>query len=166
MIRKKMVMIGASGVGKTSLVSRSVFGIFSPNYRKTVGVCIDKKVIEVDGQTATLMLWDLQGEDEHSKIRTSYVTGSSGFFLVADGTRSQTLDVAVRLRDEVLELVPDIPFVLLVNKSDLRLAWQVSTERLETLRATGWDVVETSAKDGQGVEDAFDRLGRRMLQQR
>lgn len=156
-------MVGASGVGKTSLVSRFVFGIFPQSYQATLGVSIDKKDVQIEGRTATLMLWDLQGEDPRTKVRLSYLSGSSGFFLVADGTRAETLDIAVRLHDEVLAVAGEIPFVLLVNKADLRSAWQVTGERLEALRAGGWDVVETSAMAGQGVEQAFDRLARRML---
>lgn len=165
MIRKKMAMVGASGVGKTSLVSRFVFGIFPQRYQKTIGVSIDKREVEVDGREATLMLWDLQGEDDRAAVRMDYVKGSAGFFLVADGTRARTLDVAERMRDEVLAVTGDVPFALLVNKSDLQAGWEVPAARLDALRAAGWDVVETSAKAGDGVEEAFDRLAGRMLRQ-
>lgn len=163
MIRKKIVMVGAAGVGKTSLISRYVFGIFSDRYQSTIGVSIDKKVLDVDGRRVTLMLWDLQGEDAKAGVQLSYLAGSSAFFLVCDGTRGRTLDVAVRLRDEVLAVTGDVPFCLLVNKCDLVSSWQVTAKRLEELREAGWDVVETSAKAGDGVEAAFDRLAHRML---
>ena len=67
MIQKKICMLGAFAVGKTSLVKQYVSGIFSEKYHTTVGVKIDKKMVEVDGQSMTLILWDLHGEDEFSK---------------------------------------------------------------------------------------------------
>ena len=71
MLHKKICMLGSFSVGKTSLILRFVQSIFSDRYLTTVGVKIDKKVISVDGQDVTLMLWDLYGEDEYQKIRMS-----------------------------------------------------------------------------------------------
>src|ERR1700675_4666549 len=90
MLQKKVCMIGSFSVGKTSLIQRFVSSIFSDRYLTTVGVKIDKKVVRVDGEDVTLVLWDLYGEDEFQKMRMSYLRGASGYLLVADGTRRAT----------------------------------------------------------------------------
>ncbi len=163
MNKYKICMLGAFAVGKTSLVRRYVHSIFSDRYQTTLGVKIDKKSLEVDGRPVELILWDLAGEDEFMKVRTSYLRGSAGGVLVADGARAETLDILFELKDKLFGEVGPVPLVLLVNKSDLRASWAIEAERLEQLRAAGWQVIETSAKSGDGVEAAFELLAQRLL---
>ena len=87
MIQKKICMIGASGVGKTSLIAKFVHSMFSDKYLTTVGVKIDKKTVSVDGAEVMLMIWDLAGDDDFQRLQISYLRGTSGYLLVADGTR-------------------------------------------------------------------------------
>ena len=102
-IQKKICMLGSFGVGKTSLVSQYVRSIFSDKYLSTVGVKVDKKEVVVDNQRVNLVLWDLYGEDGFQTIQQSYLRGTSGYLLVADGTRFETLAAARDLRDQKLE---------------------------------------------------------------
>lgn len=163
MIQKKVCMLGAFAVGKTSLVERYVKSIFSDKYHTTVGVKVDKKEVLVDEQTMSLVLWDLYGEDEFQKIRMSYLRGTSGYLLVADGTRGATLETALRLKRTVEEEVGTIPFVLVLNKNDLADAWEIDAGRIDALAAEPWTVMKTSAKTGANVEEAFLSLARMML---
>ncbi len=163
MLQKKICMVGSFAVGKTSLVSRFVNSIFSDKYLTTVGVKIDKKTILVESQEITLLLWDLAGKDEFQELRTSYLRGSSGYLLVADGTRANTLDVAVKLQQEVEAAIGKVPFIFLINKYDLLDKWTIEESDIEALRSKGWDIVVTSAKEGLSVEEAFLALGARML---
>ena len=64
MIQKKVALLGAPGVGKTSLVRRFVESLFDESYLRTIGVKIDKKRVSVGGQDVTLMLWDVAGAEE------------------------------------------------------------------------------------------------------
>ena len=163
MIQKKVCMIGASGVGKTSLVAKFVHSLFSEKYLTTVGVKIDKKSLTVDGTEMTLMIWDLAGDDDYQRLQTSYLRGTSGYLLVADGTRSITLDQVLDIQKRVVEAVGAAPFLLALNKADLASQWEITDQRMAELRALGWESFQTSAKDGVGVEEAFAALGRRML---
>lgn len=156
-------MLGSFAVGKTSLVRRFVSGIFSERYVTTVGVRIDKKEVAVDGKDVDLILWDLHGEDEFQRIRATYLRGSAGYLLVVDGTRRDTLDVALELHDSTREALGDVPFSLLVNKGDLRAQWELTEADLDGLRARGWPVLTTSAKTGDEVETAFQELARRLV---
>lgn len=164
MIQKKICMLGAFAVGKTSLVSRFVKSIFSEKYLTTVGVKIEKKALIVESQEVSLMLWDLAGEDEFLQVRMSYVRGSSGYFLVADGTRRNTLDTMVSLQQRVEESIGHVPFIVLLNKVDLREQWEMDNAAIHELTQKGWPVFLTSARTGAGVEDAFVLLTKRMLE--
>ncbi len=163
MIKKKICMLGTSGVGKTSLVSRFVTSIFAEKYQTTVGVKIDKKPLTIDGQDVELVVWDLAGDDEFQRLNTSYLRGAAGYLLVADGTRKATLEAAVDIRNRVQEVVGDIPFVLALNKSDLKDAWEVEAAALATLESQGWKIDETSAKEDEGVNRIFEDLARAMI---
>jgi small GTP-binding protein len=158
MIQKKICMLGATGVGKTSLVSRFVLSMFSETYLTTIGVKVDKKTLSVDGADITLMLWDIYGEDEFQTVRTSYLRGAAGYILVADGTRQRTLDTARELQSKAMAVVGNVPFVLVLNKADLAGEWRVDDRALWKMAEDGWTLVKTSAKTGAGVEEAFLKL--------
>ncbi|HSC26696.1 MAG TPA: Rab family GTPase [Vicinamibacterales bacterium] len=163
MIQKKICMLGAFAVGKTSLVSRFVHSIFSDRYLTTVGVKIDKKGVDLGHERVELIVWDIYGEDDFQKVRLSYLRGASGYFLVADGTRRETLDTAFTLQESAQLTIGHVPFLLLVNKADLAGEWKIDEKVLARLAARGWRVARTSAKTGAGVEDAFAALARAML---
>ena len=162
MLQNKICMLGGFGVGKTSLVSRFVSSIFSDTYLTTVGVKIDKKKVSLDAGEMTLMLWDIYGQDELQTVRDSYLRGATGYLLVADGTRHSTLDTAVSLHKRAESVIGRVPFLLLLNKRDLEREWQVDEQTLVALVKQGWRVVKTSAKTGEGVEEAFATLAREM----
>ena len=156
-------MLGAFAVGKTSLVAQFVRSMFSEKYQTTVGVKIDKKSLKVGADDVNMMLWDLHGEDEFQKIRSSYLRGTSGYLLVADGTRAETLDLAIGIQQTVQQEVGDIPFILVLNKSDLATQWALEQNTLDNLTAKRWEIIKSSAKTGEGVEEAFLSLAQRML---
>jgi hypothetical protein len=84
--------------------------------------------------------------------------GAAGYVLVADGTRPSTLDVALSLRQRVDAENGPLPFVLLLNKSDLTEQWGIGDAKVEELRQSGLWVQPSSARTGEGVEDAFKEL--------
>jgi small GTP-binding protein len=165
MIQKKVCMLGGFAVGKTSLVSRFVRSIFSEKYLSTVGVKIDKKQLSIDGNDVTLMLWDVNGEDDFQLVQPSHLRGMSGYLLVVDGTRRATLETARQLQQKAADTVGPRPFLLLLNKSDLGPSWEIDEQAFYTLADQGWRVVRTSAKSGEGVEEAFEKLARAMLEE-
>ena len=166
MLQKKICMLGASGVGKTRLVQRFVQSIYSEKYHSTIGVKIDKKIVEADGQAVTMMLWDVQGEDDEHKIRTAYLRGASGYLLVVDGTRPETLEVARTIQQRFAVDQVKIPFVLAVNKIDLIDAQVVTEKDLSFINGENAFLLKTSAKTGQGVNEAFQKLAEKMLAQK
>lgn len=162
MLQKKICLLGAFGVGKTSLTRRYVSSIFSDTYLTTVGVKIDKKSVDVGGTEVSLVIWDIAGEDEVSAVRTSYLRGAAGYLLVVDVTRAQTLEVAKSIQARVAAEIGNIPFLCLLNKIDVE-NWDIAPVRFDELQQSGWTMLRTSAKTGEGVEAAFAQLAQRIV---
>jgi len=163
MLQKKICMLGSFAVGKTSLVRRFVESIYSDVYQTTVGVKIDKKNVKVGEKEVSLVLWDLYGDDDYQKMRWTYLRGASGYLLVADGTRKATLEKAFQLEQKVREKVGVIPFVFVINKSDLLRDWDLDSAIESQMAAQGWSVLRSSAKTGEGVEESFSLLAQKVL---
>ena len=163
MIQKKICTIGAFAVGKTSLIRRYVESIFSDKYLTTVGVKIDKKPVNILGQDVTLILWDIHGEDDFQEINMNYLRGASGYILVVDGTRYNTLEKAFLLQDKVEKNYGEIPFLIAINKSDLKDEWEITDKEISNISDKGWKVIETSAKNGEYVEELFIELTKEIL---
>jgi small GTP-binding protein len=160
MLKKKICMVGQFGVGKTSLVRRFVDSIFDDRYLSTVGVKIDRKDVVVGSASVTLMLWDLAGEDDVAQLNTSHLRGASGYILVADGCRATSLAKAIELQQRITEQLGPLPFVLVLNKIDLRDQWEIQDAAIAERR---WTTFETSAKAGSGVEEMFLALAAKLL---
>jgi small GTP-binding protein len=163
MLKKKVCLLGSFGVGKTSLVARFVHSIFADKYHTTVGVKIDKKILAVDGEELTLMLWDMAGEEDNAPVKLNQVRDAAGYLLVVDGTRGRTLDIARSIQQRVETEIGARPFLLLVNKADIRETWEIPDSTWSDLTSSGWTVLETSAKSGQSVEEAFVSLASRIV---
>jgi small GTP-binding protein len=163
MIQKKICMLGAFAVGKTSMVSRLLDNTFSDKYLTTAGVKIGKKTLSAKGQDVSLILWDLAGEDEFQQVQTSYFRGSAGYLLVIDGTRRDTLDTALSLNDRIQSVIGRVPFVAVLNKVDLAADWEVQDGDIESLKSRDWVIIKASAKTGEGVAQTFVELAERMI---
>lgn len=164
MIQKKICMLGTFAVGKTSLVRRFVESVYSDKYHTTVGVKVDKKIVRVGEEETTLLLWDIEGTESEHDLRKSYLRGASGYLLVADGTRKDTVYQALALQSRAEEAIGAVPFLLLLNKADLTDMWEIGARERTALEQKNWKVISTSAKTGQGVEDAFMHLTEKMLE--
>jgi small GTP-binding protein len=158
MIQRKICLLGGFAVGKTSLVRRFVHSIYTGEYHTTIGVKVEKKTVAADSGDVSLVLWDIYGEDELQKIRMAYLRGSSGFMLVVDGTRPESLVMAAHLHAKTVVEFGELPFVLMLNKSDLLSQWALDERLLAALSARSVMTLRTSALSGEGVEAAFQAL--------
>ncbi len=155
MLQKKICMLGSFAVGKTSLVRRYVDSIFSENYVTTIGVKIDKKVISTQHTNLALILWDVYGEDNHQSVLPSYLRGMAAYILVIDPSRPATFDSAKKLHSLVLDTLGPKPFILVLNKSDLKSEWEIDDAIFAELSADAVATIETSAKTDTGVDEVF-----------
>jgi small GTP-binding protein len=156
---RKICILGDYAVGKTSLVSRFVHNQFSLKYLTSIGVKVDVKEVTLpDGRPCKLAVWDVAGTDTPTELFLRYLRGSSGYLLVADGTRSATLERALELRRAVESHLAVLPFVGLINKADLVGQQEIDAERLARLTPAEGEWLQSSALDGTNVEHAFELL--------
>ncbi len=164
MIKKKIVMLGSFAVGKTSLIQRYVNSIFSDKYQTTIGVKIDQKNVIVDDKEVNLLIWDIHGEDDYQKVKPTYLIGSSGCFIVIDGTRRASLSIALELIEIAKKTAPNSIILILINKKDLKNEWDIDDDDdINKLKQSGYEVIKTSAKNNESVDLAFERISRLML---
>ena len=165
MLQKKICMLGRFAVGKTSLVARFVHSMFSERYHTTIGVKIDKKLVELDGRRVKLMLWDIYGEDDHQTIKPVYLRGTAGYVLVADGTRPATLAALESIHQRARAQLGPRPFVVALNKSDLQGDWGLREDDIESWRARPdcAGVFRCSAKTGAEVERMLHALAAALI---
>jgi small GTP-binding protein len=157
-------MLGSFSVGKTALVRQFVNSIFSDTYLSTVGVKISKKTINVKSQELNLLLWDMEGQDNYSLVNMSYLRGAHGLLFVVDGTRGETLTVALKLRVESMKILGSgIPSIFIINKCDLEPEWEITEKLLASLEAKGVTIFKSSAKTGLNVEKIFSALAEAMV---
>lgn len=163
MIKKKICLLGYFAVGKTSLARRFVYETFSEKYHTTIGVKIDKKEVVVNGNPLQMLIWDIHGEDRFQKVQKSYLLGAAGYFLVVDATRAESLEAMMQLNDLVAKTVGQIPFMVLLNKWDLINERAISVEQIVNLGIDKDHLITTSAKTGEGVEEAFIYLAKKLI---
>ena len=166
MISRKVCLLGAFSVGKSSLVRRFVHEVFDDRYVTTLGVKIETKVLDLEKEPVKLIVWDMEGADpaeNNSELVTprmkAYLQGVHGVLLIADGTRPVTIETAIQLIEWIQAEYPDASAALLLNKADLTNEWQVSDEKFEEL-SKSLHCFTTSALSGENVESTFEYLAR------
>ncbi|KEY69668.1 hypothetical protein S7711_03152 [Stachybotrys chartarum IBT 7711] len=200
----KLVCIGDSGCGKSSLTIRLCEGRFSPHHDVTIGVEFGSRIVPVgpphtkppaltkspssadvseglpdpprDTRSTPqkhmkLSLWDTAGQETYKSVTRSYFRGASGALLVFDLSRKQTFQHVTDWLHDLRQIAePDIVVILVGNKADLT---QLEDNKREVTReeAEEWakkngvmEYVETSAKSGENVENAFMRIAERIYQ--
>ena len=164
LIQKKICMLGDFAVGKTSLVTRFVEGIFDDKYLSTIGVKITRKELTLDHNIILrLMLWDLAGSERYIGVQASYIQGASGAFLVCDLSRPNTIQMFKAYQSRLHEVNPHVCIVVIGNKADL-VAGDTQLEQIKSLLAEyNHPYCITSAKTGQGVDEAFNLLAQNIL---
>jgi len=167
----KVLLTGAAAVGKTSLVQRFIKNRFAANYKLTVGVDILTKDVEFrPSEIATLSIWDIGGQQRFEFIRSTFYKGAAGALLVFDLTREQTYTETRKWLTEIRQFAGEnIPFVLIGNKVDLIEDVGMVIDRKEAeafAKKEGSIYIETSAKTGIHVDEAFSELTRRIIDSR
>ncbi len=157
MLRFKVCLLGETGVGKTSLINRFVRSLFSDSFHSTVGAKVDQKSLNIDGRHVELMIWDLAGGLENQVLYRSYLRGSRGIIYVADGSRLQSLSALDAYRGVAQTVAPKHLSLTLVNKSDMEGSWKNS------LAETDSETMKVSAKTGERVEEAFEKVARMLV---
>lgn len=163
----KLCVLGDGAVGKTSIIIRHVDKRFEEEYKPTIGFDIALKTMKIEegGIEAELLIWDIAGQAIFEKIREEYLQGTNGALILFDLTNKETLDHVEDWVHELTKFAGKVPFVVVGNKADLSDQRAVSEDdgkkRAEELE--GVDYIETSAKTGDKVENAFEKIIKEIL---
>ncbi len=170
-MKAKLCLAGASSVGKTSLIRRYVLNEFDDRYIETIGTKVSKKQVSVpikdeEPVMVNLMLWDIMGQMGFRELlQEQYFQGAQGILAVADVTRPETLDDLYIWIDQIDRVAGPLPIVLAVNKVDLPADRHIADTSLRNFaHAFDCQIVRTSAKTGENVEEVFWRLAGIVIQ--
>ncbi|KAI8805535.1 ras family-domain-containing protein [Cladochytrium replicatum] len=169
----KVIILGDSGVGKTSLMNQYVNKKFSNQYKATIGADFLTKEVLVDDRLVTMQIWDTAGQERFQSLGVAFYRGADCCVLVFDVNNVKSFETLDSWRDEfLLQASPrdpdNFPFVVLGNKVDL----EESRRQVSTKRALAWcqqkggiPYFETSAKEAINVEQAFQTIAKNAMQQ-
>ena len=165
----KIVLIGDGAVGKTSIRRRYMGEGFKTDFLATMGADFAYLKTKIDGYNIEWSIWDLAGQPAFRGVMKSYYKGAMGALAIYDVTQPKSLDSLDSWVTEVRELADtfsDLPVVLVGNKIDLRPEIPSSLKTLQGFvksKSLNADFVETSAKTGEAIEEAFAKLARKVI---
>lgn len=164
-VKRKVVLLGDSAVGKTSLIRRFVLDKFDDKYITTIGTKVTKKEVSIAKDDTnidlTMMIWDVLGQEGYTSIQAKSYRGADGVLFVCDLTRPDTLHkIKSYWRTELEKVAENVPAVLVGNKVDLEEERVVPDEMVaEFAESLDCPHFVSSAKTGENVEKVFKRLG-------
>ena len=156
----KLLLIGNSSVGKSSLLFRFVENVWDDNFVPTIGVDFKLKTLEVNGKKVKLQIWDTAGQERFKNITASYYRGGNGVLVVYDITDRESFE---NLNSWLIEIEKNanknVYKLLIGNKCDLEEKRKVTyQEGKDFATSNGMQFIETSAKTAAKVQEAFELL--------
>jgi len=153
----KLILLGDSGVGKSSLLARFADDQFKATYLTTIGMDFKAKIVDVNGKRIKLQIWDTAGQERFRSVAAGYYRSAQGIILVYDVTDQQSFDHVTSWIEQIdINALPDVTKVLVGNKNDMSETRVVALEQGQQLAAQHkMEFFETSAKLGTAVHDVF-----------
>ena len=165
-LRRKVCLLGAPGVGKTSLVRRFVEHSFDRDQQSSIAMQISKGTVDLGDISLEMMLWDPEGSEAWGQYNRSFISGASGLIFVVDATRPRTLDHLLEAQTKGRGFIGSRPAVLIVNKVDLGADAALTKAQVDAARKLNWHIARASAKSGDQVDEAFTTLAELMVEVR
>jgi small GTP-binding protein len=162
----KLILGGDGAVGKTSLVHRFVENTFAKDYKSTIGTSIMKKECSFKELESAVrfMIWDLAGQSQFQRVRQSYLANAEAGILVYDVTNRKSYENIENWHNEIIKASPNISLILVGNKIDLKDDREIlNKEGSKLAEKLGLSYIETSAKTGENINDAFKMLALLMI---
>ncbi|KAM7006710.1 ras-related protein rab7 [Tautogolabrus adspersus] len=166
----KIILIGSSGVGKSSFMNSYVNHRFTNAYRATIGTDFSSKTVNIDGDSVILQIWDTAGTERFQSLGTPLYRGAHSCMLVFDVTSRDSFSALEGWRKEFLvqgepQEPSEFPFIVLGNKTDLSNREVSGRLAMQWCEDIGAEYFEGSAKQDLDVEKPFLRAAQRGLQQ-
>ncbi|XP_076456554.1 uncharacterized protein LOC143290886 [Babylonia areolata] len=161
----KLVIVGDSGVGKTSLLLRYVDNVYTDTFISTIGVDFKITTFDIDGRKVKLQIWDTAGQDRFRNIVSTFYRGAHAILLVYDVTDMTSLQSVPQWRAEIERYATDkAQHVLVGNKSDLKGKREVTSEDARAVaQRYNMSHVETSAKTSHNLDALFSDVTRTLM---
>ena len=161
----KLILIGNSGVGKSSIIQRYMKQTFEESYKCTIGVDFLMKSLQIKGKTVKLQLWDTAGQEKYKSMVSSYYRGANVALVVFDITNHSSFDSLPIWIENYYKNGPEQKNIILIgNKKDMADQRQVTLEEVELFSETNNMIYfETSAKDGDNIEYVFTYAAEKLL---
>ena len=163
----KLILIGSSGVGKSSILQRYIQKIFNAEYTCTIGVDFFMKTINIRDKSIKLQLWDTAGTEKFKSITTGYYRGANAAFVVFDLTSKSSFDsVSEWIENYYKYSNPDSEkhVILIGNKSDLKENREITQEQIDNFVMNNKiKYFETSAKNGENIEECFYFIAEKLM---
>lgn len=156
----KLLLIGNSGVGKSSMLLRFADNAFNETYINTIGIDFKTRLVDMDSKRIKLQIWDTAGQERFQSLQTLYYRGANGIVLVYDICDAKSFSsIQMWMAAIKQHASPDVAVMLVGNKADRASQRQVSVDEGAAIAEQfGIRFVEVSAKAGSGVQDAFMRI--------
>ena len=162
----KVLLIGNSDVGKSSLILRYVDQIWNDVFVPTIGVDFKVKSLQIDNKRVKMQIWDPAGQERFRNVISSYFKGAHGILLIYDITARDSFKELENWLGEVeRNATPQVLKILIGNKCDLDEQRQITVDEGEAFAArNGMKFIETSAKNNTNVNEAFEALAKIMVE--
>ncbi len=164
----RIIVIGNSGVGKSSIVTRFAESEFDGEMVGTVGINFKNKTLKMDDKTLHLQIWDTAGEERFWSITPAYCRKADGVILIYDITNTKTFDGIHFWKNKVLQYSPEgVEMVLMGNKLDMKNQRAISEDTgKEAAERIGSPFFEVSAMTGHNIDQAFQALAEAILKKK
>lgn len=161
----KVVVVGNGAVGKSSMIQRFCKGVFTSEYKKTIGVDFLERQIKVKGEDIRLMLWDTAGQEEFDAITKAYYRGAQVCVLTFSTVDRDSFEAIERWKEKVEAEVSDVVMAIVQNKMDLIDESVVTQEEVEELaKRLKLKLFRTSVKEDFNVNEVFNYLSESYLE--
>ena len=162
----KVLLLGNSDVGKSSMLLRFVDSVWNDAFTPTIGVDFKVKTLEINNKRVKMQIWDTAGQERFRTVVSTYFRGAHGILLLYDVTNKDSFK---NLENWLIEIEKNsnqkVLKILIGNKCDLTEDREITTEEGQTFaNRNGMEFMETSAKMNTNVSEAFTTLGKLMIE--
>ena len=163
----KILLIGDSSVGKTCLISKYAIGVFNEDYISTIGFDSRQKEEIINNEKVLVKIFDTAGQERFKSITANYLRNAEGVILVYDLTSTESFENLKFWIESIKNNLGNdepIPIIIIGNKIDLEDAREINKSVAEKFaKDNNYKYFETSAKTGEGVDDAFREIVKQIL---